>query len=65
MAGAGSGGENRIGLLGGTFDPPHNGHVTVAREALTQLALSRLLLVALLAIGAYLVRRAWVRNGRT
>jgi len=34
-----------VGLLGGAFDPPHNGHVTVAREALTQLALSRLLLV--------------------
>ncbi len=27
--------------------------------------LSRLLMVALLATGAYLVRRAWVRNGRT
>ena len=31
-----------IGLLGGAFDPPHNGHVALARAALDQLGLERL-----------------------
>ena len=35
----------RIGILGGTFDPPHNGHVAAARAALDGLRLDRLLLV--------------------
>ena len=35
----------RIGVFGGTFNPPHNGHVTMARAAVTQLGLDRLLLV--------------------
>ena len=30
-----------IGLFGGTFDPVHNGHLCVAREALNAMALSR------------------------
>lgn len=29
----------RIGVLGGTFDPPHIGHLVIAQEALTQLKL--------------------------
>jgi nicotinate-nucleotide adenylyltransferase len=33
----------RIGLFGGTFDPPHLGHLILASEALNQLALTRLL----------------------
>ena len=37
--------EGTTGLLGGAFDPPHNGHLVVAREALSQLALQRLLVV--------------------
>ena len=35
----------RIGVFGGTFNPPHNGHVTMARAAAAQLGLDRLLLV--------------------
>ncbi|MGH9110201.1 MAG: nicotinate-nucleotide adenylyltransferase [Acidimicrobiales bacterium] len=36
---------DRIGLLGGTFDPPHAGHVAAARVCLTALGLDRVLLV--------------------
>lgn len=35
----------RIGLLGGTFDPPHYGHLLLAQEATWQLALDRVLFV--------------------
>ena len=31
----------RIGILGGTFNPPHLGHLVVAQEAYLQLALDR------------------------
>src|SRR5512144_2310746 len=34
----------RVGILGGTFNPPHIGHLVCAQEALTQLALERVLL---------------------
>jgi nicotinate-nucleotide adenylyltransferase len=37
--------RENIGLFGGTFDPPHLGHLILAGEALDQLALSRLLWV--------------------
>ncbi len=33
----------RTGVLGGTFDPPHNGHLTIAREALVHLKLDQVL----------------------
>jgi nicotinate-nucleotide adenylyltransferase len=35
----------RIGLLGGTFNPPHLGHLLCAQEALLGLGLDRVLLV--------------------
>jgi nicotinate-nucleotide adenylyltransferase len=35
----------RVGLLGGTFNPPHLGHLVCAQEALVQLALDRVLIV--------------------
>jgi nicotinate-nucleotide adenylyltransferase len=35
----------RVGLLGGTFNPPHIGHLVCAQQALAQLALDRVLLV--------------------
>ncbi len=35
----------RIGILGGTFDPPHNAHIALADAAHTALSLDRLLVV--------------------
>jgi nicotinate-nucleotide adenylyltransferase len=35
----------RLGLLGGTFNPPHIGHLVCAQEAVAQLGLDRMLLV--------------------
>jgi nicotinate-nucleotide adenylyltransferase len=35
----------RVGLLGGTFNPPHLGHLVCAQEALSGLGLDRVLLV--------------------
>jgi len=35
----------RVGLLGGTFNPPHLGHLVCAQEARVQLGLDRVLLV--------------------
>ena len=35
----------RIGILGGTFDPPHKGHLALAHAAVHQLALDQLIFV--------------------
>jgi nicotinate-nucleotide adenylyltransferase len=35
----------RLGLLGGTFNPPHIGHLVCAQEAVAQLGLGQVLLV--------------------
>ncbi len=42
---AGERGSRRIGLLGGTFDPPHIGHLVLGQEALVQLDLDQVLYV--------------------
>ena len=38
-------GDGRLGLLGGTFDPPHYGHLVAAQEAAWQLRLDRVLFI--------------------
>lgn len=35
----------RLGILGGTFDPPHIGHLALAYDALEELGLDRVLLI--------------------
>jgi nicotinate-nucleotide adenylyltransferase len=35
----------KIGLFGGTFDPPHTGHLIVAQDALIRLGLDRLIFI--------------------
>ncbi len=36
---------SRVGLFGGAFNPPHNGHVAAARRAVSALHLSRLIVM--------------------
>ena len=38
-------GDRRTGILGGSFDPPHVGHVAVARDLIGELHLDRLLVI--------------------
>ena len=35
----------KIGIYGGTFDPPHLGHMEAARTAMEQLELDRLIII--------------------
>ena len=37
--------KKRIGIFGGTFDPPHVGHLVIAERARTQLRLDRVLFI--------------------
>lgn len=37
--------RNSVGVLGGAFDPPHNAHLAVARAALRQFELARVIFV--------------------
>jgi nicotinate-nucleotide adenylyltransferase len=40
-----------LGILGGVFDPPHVGHVALARAAITELGLEQLLVLVIAAPG--------------
>lgn len=35
----------KVGIMGGTFNPPHNGHIHAARQAQEQLGLDEILLI--------------------
>lgn len=35
----------KLGLYGGTFDPPHNGHLAIAQQCLTRFQLNRILFI--------------------
>jgi nicotinate-nucleotide adenylyltransferase len=45
VSGSARGQRERVGILGGAFNPPHLGHLWLAQEAHTQLGLDRVLLV--------------------
>ncbi len=36
---------SRVGILGGSFDPPHAGHLMIAREAMQRVGLDRVLFI--------------------
>jgi nicotinate-nucleotide adenylyltransferase len=44
-AGAGDPSRGDLGILGGSFNPPHRGHIELARHALRELGLGRVLLM--------------------
>ena len=41
----------RIGIYGGTFNPPHAGHIQAAKQAVTALNLDKLVIVPTILVG--------------
>ena len=35
--------KNKIGILGGTFDPPHKGHLAISKEAVKKFNLKKVI----------------------
>ena len=35
--------KNKIGILGGSFDPPHNGHLSISKEAIKKFKLKKVI----------------------
>ena len=36
---------NKIGVLGGTFDPPHDAHLEIARRSISQFGLNKVIFI--------------------